>query len=230
MSYLGSKAASGAYQAIISLMPPHNTYIETHLGGGAIMSFKPPVFQNIGIDLDPKALDFARRNRLESYPAKLKLHCGCAHAFLKQYEFTGEELVYCDPPYLHSTRTSQNRYNYEYTEADHIELITLLKSLNAQVILSGYPSPLYHKMLSDWNTQSFQVMSRGGVRTEQIWFNYEADNRYWATYAGQNFRQRQHIKRKAERWANNYQKMPPDEQRAILSALLNVSRESTHNV
>ncbi|MCG5524440.1 hypothetical protein LRB11_05785 [Ectothiorhodospira haloalkaliphila] len=24
-------------QAIIALMPPHDTYIETHLGGGAIM-------------------------------------------------------------------------------------------------------------------------------------------------------------------------------------------------
>ncbi|CAI1679267.1 Uncharacterised protein [Serratia liquefaciens] len=37
MGYLGSKAASGAYQAIISQMPPHDTYIETHLGGGAVM-------------------------------------------------------------------------------------------------------------------------------------------------------------------------------------------------
>jgi hypothetical protein len=34
MSYLGSKAASGAYQAIIALMPPHDTYIETHVGSG----------------------------------------------------------------------------------------------------------------------------------------------------------------------------------------------------
>ena len=30
--YLGSKAASGAYQAIIAQMPPHDLYIETHLG------------------------------------------------------------------------------------------------------------------------------------------------------------------------------------------------------
>ena len=37
MSYLGSKAASGVYQKIIAEMPPHDTYIETHLGGGAVM-------------------------------------------------------------------------------------------------------------------------------------------------------------------------------------------------
>lgn len=35
MGYLGSKAASVAYQKIIANMPPHDTYIETHLGGGA---------------------------------------------------------------------------------------------------------------------------------------------------------------------------------------------------
>lgn len=41
MSYLGSKAASGAYQAIIAQMPPHDTYIETHLGSGVVMRAKP---------------------------------------------------------------------------------------------------------------------------------------------------------------------------------------------
>jgi len=31
-SYFGSKATSGLCQPIIALMPPHDTYIETHLG------------------------------------------------------------------------------------------------------------------------------------------------------------------------------------------------------
>ena len=54
-SYFGSKATSGLCQAIIAMMPPHDTYIETHLGGGAIMKRKPPALHNIGIDLDPRA-------------------------------------------------------------------------------------------------------------------------------------------------------------------------------
>ena len=41
-SWFGSKATSGLCQPIIALMPPHDTYIETHLGGGAIMQRKPP--------------------------------------------------------------------------------------------------------------------------------------------------------------------------------------------
>jgi DNA adenine methylase len=55
-AYFGSKAASGLCQAIIALVPPHDTYIETHLGGGAIMKRKPPALRNIGIDLDARAL------------------------------------------------------------------------------------------------------------------------------------------------------------------------------
>ncbi|EQD49465.1 phage DNA methylase, partial [mine drainage metagenome] len=49
-AYFGSKATSGLCQPIIALMPPHDTYIESHLGGGAIMKRKPPALRNIGID------------------------------------------------------------------------------------------------------------------------------------------------------------------------------------
>jgi len=55
-SYFGSKATSGLCQPIIALMPPHDTYIETHLGGGAIMQRKAPALRNIGIDLNERAL------------------------------------------------------------------------------------------------------------------------------------------------------------------------------
>jgi site-specific DNA-adenine methylase len=54
-AYLGSNATSGLCQAIIAMMPPHDTYIETHLGGGAIMKRKRAALRNIGIDLNPHA-------------------------------------------------------------------------------------------------------------------------------------------------------------------------------
>ncbi len=55
MGCFGSKATSGLCQAIIATMPRHDTHIESHLGGGAIMKRKPPALKNIGIDLDPRA-------------------------------------------------------------------------------------------------------------------------------------------------------------------------------
>ena len=133
MGYFGSKATSGLCQAIIAMMPPHKTYIETHLGGGAIMKRKPPALHNIGIDRDPRALAAFECD----YPVQ-RIH-GCAHRFLADYDYQGCELIYSDPPYLIRTRTSGRRYRFDYAEQDHIELLELLKTLPCKVILSGYP-------------------------------------------------------------------------------------------
>jgi DNA adenine methylase len=54
MQYPGGKGT--AYQKIINLIPPHTTYIESHLGGGAVMAHKAPARLNIGIDINPIVL------------------------------------------------------------------------------------------------------------------------------------------------------------------------------
>lgn len=213
--YLGSKEASGAYQAIISQMPPHDLYVETHLGGGAVMRYKPPARRSIGIDLDVVAL-----NDFEC-PYPVELVCADAVATIDAIDYAGSRvLLYVDPPYLHSTRTSRARYRFEYTEADHVRLIGKLREVPAFVILSGYPSELYDGLLSDWRTLEFQSMTRGGVRTEKLWMNYPVGAVHWHSYAGTNFTDRQRIKRKAERWASNFRALPPGERAAILQALL----------
>ena len=58
-AYFGSKATSGLCQPIIAMMPPHDTYIESHLGGGAIMKRKPPAQRNIGIRSTDRVADGA---------------------------------------------------------------------------------------------------------------------------------------------------------------------------
>lgn len=63
-SYFGSKATSGLCQPIIALMPPHDTYIETHLGGGAIMRRKPPALRNIESTPKSRPNDGAPAGRL----------------------------------------------------------------------------------------------------------------------------------------------------------------------
>jgi site-specific DNA-adenine methylase len=218
-SYFGSKATSGLCQPIIALMPPHDTYIETHLGGGAIMKRKPSALHSIGIDLDPRALA-----RFEcDYPVQ-KVN-DCAHRFLAEYAFQGRELIYSDPPYLQQMRTSGRRYRFDYEEADHIALLELLKRLPCHVILSGYPSALYDELLGDWHHLELQVMNQAGVRTEKLWFNFTPERLFWAGYAGKNFTDRQRIKRKAESWAKRYQAMPPVERLAVLAAMMGVEAE-----
>lgn len=179
MSYLGSKAASGVYQKIIAEMPPHDTYIETHLGGGAVMLRKPPARSNWGIDVDMWTVEaFCQGNPdfVDALDNRLFIEVADALTFLKNYDFSvaGRVLVYSDPPYLESTRTSSARYRHEYTNEDHIALIECLNGLpdNVSVILSGYPSDLYDRLLTGWRAREFQAMTRGGVRTEKLWMNY----------------------------------------------------------
>jgi len=220
-SYLGSKAVSGAFQAIIAAMPAHDTYIETHLGSGAVMRAKPAALRSIGVDLDSRCLD-----RFDAGCHVELEHCS-AHDFLQAFpiELAGRVLIYADPPYLHSVRTSRHRYRFEYTDADHVVLSDRLHAAvarGAMVMVSGYPSAMYDDLYAGWRTLEFQVMTRGGVRTEKLWMSFAADSAHWASYAGQNFTDRQRIKRKAQRWAENYRDLPAGERLAVLAALLYV--------
>lgn len=217
MGYLGSKAASGAFQAIIALMPPHDTYIETHLGSGAVMVRKPPAAKSYGIDIDPAVI------KKVATIDNCKLICSDAVHFLTTFDFNaaGRVLIYADPPYVLSTR-GKARYRFDYTNEDHCQLIACLSQVPASVLISGYPSTLYDQLLAGWHSFSFQVMTRGGVRTESLWFNYEPSSFHWSAFAGLNFTDRQRIKRKAERWAQKYQRLPTNERIAVLARLLTI--------
>ena len=133
----------------------------------------------------------------------------------------GRVLVYSDPPFLPETRTSRARYRHEYTVADHERLLACLMSLpeNVSVILSGYPSQLYDETLVGWRSKEFQAMTRGGVRTEKIWMNYQEGRAYSHTFAGKNYNDRYRIKRKAQRWKEKFAALPPAERLAIMVAL-----------
>ena len=218
-AWFGSKATAGLCQALIAMMPPHSTYIETHLGGGAIMRRKPGALRSIGIDLDERALSGFECG----YPVEL-VH-GCCHEWLANFEFDGTELVYSDPPYLVSARKSSRRYRHDYEVADHEALLALLKGLPCSVMLSGYPSSLYDGLLADWRSLSLQVANQAGAVTEKVWFNFEPDRVHWASLAGRDFTHRQMVRRKAAGWGRRYAAMPPAERLAVLSAIMAVEAE-----
>lgn len=229
MSYLGSKAASGVYQKIIAEMPPHDTYIETHLGGGAVMLRKPPARHNWGIDIDPETVEaFNQGNHdfLDRLADTLFIDVGDAVEFLRCFDYasTGRVLIYSDPPYLPETRSSRARYRHEYSVEDHERLLMCLRDLpdNVSVILSGYSSGLYDRMLPDWRTREFQAMTRGGVRTEKIWMNFQEGSAYSHTFAGKDYNDRYRIKRKAQRWKEKFAALPSAERMAIMVALSSV--------
>jgi DNA adenine methylase len=222
MTYPGGKNGDGVFQTIINLMPPHRVYIEPFLGGGAIMRHKRPAALNIGIDRDPAAVEaVARAGIAGSGEAIFQFHVGDALPFLRSYRFTGSELVYCDPPYLMNTRSSQRaRYTYELGDERHPALLDILTALPCRVMLSGYWSKLYADRLTSWHTTKYRAMTHGGQRTEWLWCNFPppvALHDYG--FLGAGFRERERIKRKKQRWTARLLRMPPQERQALLAAI-----------
>ena len=86
-----------------------------------------------------------------------------------------ETVFYVDPPYLTSTRDdARPDYRHELTEADHIRLAALLKSLRGGVLLSGYASSLYEELYQGWHRVETPALADGGrPRTEVLWMNYQ---------------------------------------------------------
>ena len=223
MTYPGGKNGAGVYQTIINLMPPHDTYIEPFLGGGAVMRHKAPAKLNIGIDLDSGVIeDWKSFSIVKNDDARFRFGQGDGIGFLQLYPFTGRELVYCDPPYLFETRSSdRDLYEHELTDNQHIELLETLKNLPCMVMVSGYWSELYADHLTGWTATSYQSMTRGGTpATEWLWFNYaEPVALHDYQYLGTGFRDRQRIKRKKARWVDRLANMPLLERQALLGAI-----------
>ena len=82
-------------------------------------------------------------------------------------------LLYCDPPYVTSTRNRRwdsAAYAVEFSDEDHRRLAELLHAVEAQVVVSGYPSPLYDELFEGWRRVDRQVRTQGrGEATECLW-------------------------------------------------------------
>jgi DNA adenine methylase len=87
-------------------------------------------------------------------------------------------LFYLDPPYLPQTRVSTDAYRHEMEEADHRNLLAVIRNCEGMVLLSGYPSALYDEELSGWTRHDILIDNKaaGGATkrkmTESIWTNF----------------------------------------------------------
>ncbi len=136
---------------------------------------------------------------------------------------TPDTFIYCDPPYLMSTRSfQQNLYRHEFaTEEEHRSLLSLLLQLPCRIAISGYASPLYAAMLACWRSITFQAQTRGGTpATEWLWMNYpEPFELHDYRYLGDTYRDRERIQRKQKRWHARLQRMSRLERYALLEAI-----------
>jgi DNA adenine methylase len=110
---------------------------------------------------------------------RVQILCQSAFEAIPRFDHP-EGFIYCDPPYVHSTREENSRavYHNEMSDDDHRRLAELLRGCDAKVVISGYPSPLYEELYRGWRTASSEIANHaagGGKKsreTECLWMNF----------------------------------------------------------
>lgn len=93
---------------------------------------------------------------------------------INRYNFENV-LIYCDPPYVLSTRC-RKQYHHEMTDTDHEELLAALLKHKGPVIISGYASELYDDTLAGWYREEIENHAMNAQkRKEIIWFNRQQE-------------------------------------------------------
>lgn len=136
-------------------------------------TYSMPAYLNAYVDRAPRCAE-----RL----AGVSLECRDALEVIADYGQHPEVLLYCDPPYVGSTRSSN--YRHEMTgDEDHRRLAAALNDCRAAVVLSGYHSPLYDDLYDGWHRVEIPAWTGNGIRNgatkvdgdrlEVLWSNRE---------------------------------------------------------
>jgi DNA adenine methylase len=114
---------------------------------------EPRAYQGIIVALEQVAARFA----------PVQVECDDFAAVIARYD-SPQTLFFCDPPYLPATRRDGG-YRYELSEADHRRLLKAITTCRGQVILAGYPAPLYAEALAGWRCLTRRVTCAAAGRT-----------------------------------------------------------------
>ena len=102
----------------------------------------------------------------------VQIECRPAVEVIKRFNFENV-LIYADPPYILSTR-NRKQYRHEMDDAEHEQLLLTLLEHKGPVIVSGYDSELYNKLLKGWHREDTMVYTQSGSKKREIlWMNFQ---------------------------------------------------------
>jgi DNA adenine methylase len=103
---------------------------------------------------------------------------------IRRYD-SPDTLFYCDPPYIHESRSDTKAYAYEMTDREHRALADALRHVEAKVAVSGYHCRLMDELYHDWtaieapakmaHSTNTRTDNTKQERTEVLWINYSLD-------------------------------------------------------
>jgi hypothetical protein len=243
-SYPGGKSGAGIPQRIISLIPPHDVLVVPFAGRCGITRRIRPAARTILVDLDPAVCDWWHKWQTTPKGRRVEIHCADGIEFLRHFcgltRYTGNPsytvppiapvdhtptCIFADPPYVLGARTGKI-YRHELTDDDHAKLagtVSRIPAAQYSVILCGYWSPIYHR-LNHWRRIEHQVMTRGGLRREQIWTNYaEPLALHDYRFIGHDRRDRERIHRRQKTILATLATLPQFERAAMIAAIADQS-------
>lgn len=137
---------------------------------------------NVSGKWGPSSCDTARAN-LPVYAARLRsaqIDNIDAVEFIDRWGQSGA-FLFCDPPYVHSTRGKDLSYAHEMDDDAHRRFAAAAHGAvarGAHVAVCGYESDLYRELFDGWRTATFDVhlraasKNKGMRRTECLWKSY----------------------------------------------------------
>lgn len=115
-------------------------------------------------------------DQLEAVAARLTqvLFENCDAIALAQRYADPQTLIYADPPYLDKRSYYPDAFGIQH----HRDLLAVLATSPAMVVISSYPSDLYSELLPGWRTVCARARSdtssTSNARTEVLWLNPRA--------------------------------------------------------
>lgn len=104
----------------------------------------------------------------------VQIECKPAIEVIRRFNF-GNVLIYADPPYILSDRHGK-QYRHEMDDEAHGELLDVLLAHRGPVLVSGYASALYDKLLAGWHREEAASRFQAGSRkTEVLWMNFKPE-------------------------------------------------------
>lgn len=217
----------------------HTRYFELYAGSAQYFFNKRPAKFSLLTDIDQNVC--SRLNAL-AYDLNLRLNTTeikCCNAIneLRSWHFIPTDFIYLDPPYPPSSRRNPDKklYKFEMSYQDHEKLLSIIAiDMNARaerkpmIMISTRANDLYNKALFDWRKATFNTADRGGAAQEIIYMNYpEPKFLHQYDFAGDNYINRQCIKRKMQRFAKRIKELPTHEKHLFIQEIIKNDPDAT---
>lgn len=149
----------------------------TAYNGHGGFSSSPAIRRNMSKSISDYLSTVDRLYEIHQRISKVIIHNTDAIDLIKKYD-KEDWMMYLDPPYHWSTRTSARYKEDMSVEKQDDFLKCLLECNKAKILISGYDCEEYNVLVDNgWKKVSFEVKTQntnrvGKTKIETIWFNY----------------------------------------------------------